>query len=96
MTEKLRNSTPIPNWLLGLICAAFIGMFATGWTKIDNLREELTVEKTSRIYIEKSLKSIDQKLDRRSSFDYGHNMVPSVIYSFLNIIFNTFRSIISK
>lgn len=64
MTAKLKEYIRVPNWILIIIVGLFISIFTTGWVKIDNIRRELTIEQTSRCYIEKMLQTIDKKLDK--------------------------------
>jgi len=64
MTDKLKECIGVPKWIIIMFATLLISLFTTGWVKIENLREDITVEKTSRIYIEKMLSQIDKKIDR--------------------------------
>jgi len=53
----------VPSWVLEVLLVVLFGIVGVGWTKVDTLREELTIEKTSRIYIERQLQNMAKKLD---------------------------------
>lgn len=60
---NIKDPIKVPSWALIMFFTILVGFFSTGWVKIDNLRKELTIEQTSRIYIEKSLERIIEKLN---------------------------------
>jgi len=64
MTQFLKDTTPIPNWLMTIVVVVIIGMFTTGWAKVDNIRTELSIEQTHRIYVVEKVTTIEKKIDK--------------------------------
>jgi peptidoglycan hydrolase CwlO-like protein len=59
----MNRGITIPAWACTVILTAFLSVFVIGWAKIDHMDEEITVERTSRQYIEKRLDKIDNSLE---------------------------------
>ena len=64
MTQYLKDSTSIPNWLMGIVAMVIVGLFTAGWTKLEGVRTEVAVEKTHRVYVVEKLTDIDTKIDK--------------------------------
>ena len=63
MTEHLQQEIAVPKWILYLFLSLLIGVSASGFNSVSELKTEMVEVRTSKIYIEKKLDKILEKLE---------------------------------
>lgn len=63
MTEKMKEHTSIPNWMLSVVVLVVISLFSAGWVKVDNLSEKVIKTEEAIKYRTYQMDRVDKKLD---------------------------------